>query len=107
MTPCRPCCVELTNTLATRFSAPATSSTKYTRAAWRDSRNTPGEIAVTSLRLSIWRRTSSLFATAHGESASDSSAITSTSGVANSSTGRIHCVRLMPDENQTIISESR
>ncbi|MNC93412.1 hypothetical protein D3C83_100370 [compost metagenome] len=93
--------------MATRFADPDTSSTKYTRSAWRDSRNTPGETAVTSSRLSIWRRSSSLLVTAHGESTSESSPIANASGSANASTGRTHCVRLMPQENHTTISESR
>ena len=107
MTPCFSSWLELTNTLATTSCWPATSSTKYTRSDWRDSRNTPGEIAETSSRPSSRRRSSSLIETAHGVSVSDSTAIMSTRGAAKDSTGRTHSVRLTPLENHTTISESR
>ena len=99
--------MEVTNTFFTLPESPATASTKNTRSALADSRNTPGAMRDNSSRLSSWRRYSSLCLLAQGARNSDSSAITSTSGTAKISTGRTQAVSGRPALNQITISESR
>ncbi len=73
----------------------------------RDSPNTPGSTRETSSRESIRLRYCSAISTDQGATKSDSSAITATSGAANSSTGRSQAASDSPELNQITISESR
>ena len=73
----------------------------------RDSPNTPGSTRETSSRESIRLRYCSAISTDQGETKSDSSAITATSGAANISTGRSQAASDSPELNQITISESR
>ena len=106
-TPSRPCCTELTKTFFTRDTSSAIASTKNTRSAFDDSRKLPGETCETSSREASCSRNSPLFCSAQGERNSDSSATTKTIGSAKRNTGEIQAVSGSPEENHTIISESR
>src|SRR5258706_641484 len=106
-TPSRSFWVDCTNTLLTTSSRSESLSTKKTRSAVRDSRNTPGVTLETSSRLSSSRWYSALCACDHGESTNESSAQTSATGKLNCSTGRIQAATESPDVNHTVISLSR
>ncbi len=107
ITPVRPCCTVLTKTLSTILRSPDSDSTKNTRSRPPVSPNTPGLTRDTSSRASMRLRYCSATCTDHGAMKNDSAAISSTSGAANTSTGRTHAASDRPELNQITISESR
>src|SRR5688572_31248813 len=101
MTPMRLRSVDCTKTLLTSLSPSESLSTKNTRSELRDSRNTPGVTLETSSRLASRRWYSWLCSCAHGVMASESSAHTSATGIANCSTGLTHAAIESPEVNHT------
>src|SRR5438045_5064850 len=84
-----------------------TLSTKTTRLARLNSRNSPGEISANSSRDSNCLSYSILRCSAHGDRNSESATIATKNGAANHRIGFKQAVGLWPEVSQTIISLSR
>src|SRR5712692_4230011 len=107
LTPVRFWYTEATNTFCTVFEPSETDSTKYTRSLLEVSPNTPGLIRVTSSRDSRRLPYCPAICAAHGDMNSDSAAISTICGSANSITGLSQAVSESPEPSQITISESR